>query len=262
MNADGFNPRALKMLAWTGPLFTLMWLCAAGPTTGWMYLPPPSAADTAAQTLADYEQNILLVRLGCILMISSSIFYTTWGMLVSILTRKVEGAYPVFFYIQVVSLAACVVVVLLIGYFWGAASWRAGETSPEVTQALNDIGWLGVLFTGAPFALYQWALAAVIFLDDSERPVYPRWSAYMNLFVSFFMIEAGLLLFFKTGPFSQNGLFAFYLPMCAFFVWICTFSYLPLRAINAEVAARAGARNRAGPGGAVRGNGPAPVGLA
>jgi hypothetical protein len=238
MHDDGFNPRVLKLLAWTGPLFTLMWLSGAGPTTGWIYLPPPSAADSAAQTLTDYQQNPLLMRLGCLIMITSSIFYTTWGMLVSILTRKIEKDYPIFFFIQVVSLAACVVVVLLIGYFWGAASWRAGETLPEVTQALNDIGWLGVLFTGAPFALYQWALAATIFLDTSERPVYPRWSAFFSLFVSFFMIEAGLLLFFKTGPFSQNGLFVFYMPMFVFFVWILTYSWLSIRAINLEAAAR------------------------
>ena len=240
MYSDGFNPRVLKVLAWTGPLFTLMWLTGAGPITGWLYLPPPSAADSVAKTLNDYSGNIFLVRLGCIVMISSCIFYTSWGMLVSILTRKIEKDYPIFFFIQVISLAACVVVVLMIGYFWGAASWRAGETLPEITQALNDIGWLGVLFTGAPFAAYQWALAGATLLDTSECPVFPRWSAYLNLFISLFMIEAGLLLFFKTGPFSQNGVFVFYMPMIAFFVWILTFSYLSIKAINAEVAVREG----------------------
>jgi hypothetical protein len=244
MYQDGFNPRVFKLLAWTGPLFTLMWLSGAGPTTGWIYLPPPSAADTAAQTLSDYTRNVFLMRLGCIIMITSCILYATWGMLVSMLTRKIEKDYPIFFYLQVISLAASVVVVLLIGYFWGAAAWRPGETLPEVTQALNDIGWLGVLFTGAPFALYQWALAGSIFVDRSDRPVYPRWAAYMNLFASFFMIEAGLLLFFKTGPFSQNGLFVFYLPMIIFFVWILTYSYLALRAIGQEVAAREALRGK------------------
>jgi hypothetical protein len=157
-------------------------------------------------------------------------------MAVSMLTKKVEREYPILFYIQIVSLAACVVVVLLIGFLWGAAAFRAGETSPEVTQALNDLGWLGVLFTGAPFAAYQLALAAVTFSDKSEHPVYPRWSAYMNVFVSFFMIEAGLILFFKTGPFSQNGVFVFYMPMVVFFVWILTFSFLALRAVDAKAA--------------------------
>jgi hypothetical protein len=51
------------------------------------------------------------------------------------------------------------------------------------------------------------------------------------------MCEACLLLFFKTGPFSQNGVLVFYIPMIAFFVWIVVFSVLTVRAINAEAAA-------------------------
>ena len=236
MSPDGFNPRVFRFCAWTGVIFVLMWLGGAGPTTGWVYLPPPSAADTAAKTVADYTGNVLAMRIGCILMIFSSMFYGTWGMAVSMLTKKVEGDYPILFYIQAVSLAACVVVVLLIGYFWGAAAWRAGETLPEVTQALNDIGWLGVLFTGAPFAVYQVALAVVTLSDKSAQPIYPRWSAYFNLFVSVFMVEASGILLFKTGPFSQNGLFVFYVPMICFFVWILVFTGLALKAINAKLA--------------------------
>ena len=106
-----------------------------------------------------------------------------------------------------------------------------------MTQALNDLGWLGVLFTGAPFALFQIALAVSILMDHSPRPVFPRWSGYFNLFSSFFMCEASLLLFFKTGPFSQNGVLVFYVPMIVFFTWIIVFTVLTVRAINGEAAA-------------------------
>ena len=74
-------------------------------------------------------------------------------------------------------------------------------------------------------------------MGNSKRPAFPRWSGYFNIFVSFFMCEACLLLFFKTGPFSQNGVLVFYFPMIAFFVWIVAFSVLTVRAINAEAAA-------------------------
>jgi hypothetical protein len=138
-----------------------MWLIGAGPTTGWVFLPPPSAADSAAKTVADYTSHLVPIRIGCILMIFSCMFYTSWGMVITMLAKKAEQGLPILFYIQVVSLAACVVVVLLIGFFWGAASFRAGETAPELTQALNDLGWLGVLFTGAPFTAWAFALPAV-----------------------------------------------------------------------------------------------------
>jgi hypothetical protein len=99
------------------------------------------------------------------------------------------------------------------------------------------LGWLGVLFTGAPFALFQIALAVSILMDHRPRPVFPRWSGYFNLFSSFFMCEASLLLFFKTGPFSQNGVLVFYIPMIVFFTWIIVFTVLTVRAINGEAAA-------------------------
>jgi hypothetical protein len=82
------------------------------------------------------------------------------------------------------------------------------------------------------------AIAVGTLMDTSEQPVFPRWSAYFNLFVTFFMFEAALILFFKTGPFSQNGIMVFYVPMIVFFSWIVVFSVLTLRAINNEVAAR------------------------
>jgi hypothetical protein len=45
------------------------------------------------------------------------------------------------------------------------------------------------------------------------------------------------LLFFKTGPFSQNGVLVFYVPMIVFFTWILIFSVLTIKAVNAEEAA-------------------------
>ena len=237
--ADGFDPRIYRACAWCGFIFCIMWLGGAGAVTGWLYLPPPSAADAAATTLASYtSRDLMLVRIGITLANFATFFYIAFGVVISLLTKKIEREHPILFYLQMISLATCVVVILYIAFFWAAAAWRPGETSMEVTQAMNDLGWLGVLYTGAPFAAYMIPLAIVTLKDTSEQPVYPRWSAYFNLFVSFFMFEAAGILLFKTGPFSQNGLFVFYVPMIVFFVWIMVFSYLAMKAINAEVARR------------------------
>jgi len=239
MYSDGFNPRILKVCAWSGIFFCFLWPFAACAVSGGVFILPPSAANSAATTVHIFTTHLVPIRVAATLLIFASMFYTTWGMAVSMMTKKREGDWPILFYIQLLALACSVVVVMLIGYFWGAASWRAGQTSNEVTQALNDVGWLGVLYTGAPFAVYMVAIAVGTFMDTSERPVFPRWSAYFNLFVTFFMFEASLILFFKTGPFSQNGLMVFYVPMIVFFSWIVVFSVLTLRAVNNEVAARA-----------------------
>lgn len=234
MTIDRFNPGVLKFCAWAGPAFTAMWLIGAAPVGDFVFVPPPSASDTPAQTVANYTEHLTQVRLGCALMIFASALYAFWGMAVSVYARDAESGRPILFYCQVVCLAACVVVIMLIGFFWGLAAFRPGEVGPEVTQAWNDAGWFGVLFTAAPFTAWAWAVAAAILLDRSQRPRFPRWVGYLNLWLGFLILPATLILFFKEGAFSQNGIFVFYMPVAVFFGWIVTMSAMVIRAVNAE----------------------------
>jgi len=241
MAARAFNPKVLKFCAWMGPAFTAMWLIGAAPIAHFVFVPPPSASNSALTTVHEYVHHLTGVRIGCVFMIFSSALYAFWGMAVSMYARDAERGRPVLFYVQVVCLAACVVVIMLIGFFWGVAAFRPGHTSPQVTQALNDVGWFGVLFTGAPFTGWAFALAAVIFQDRSARPWFPRWMGYFNIFAGVLYIEASLILFFKHGPFSQNGFLVFYVPVIVFFVWVITLSALVIRAVNIESAELVGA---------------------
>lgn len=244
--AAKFHPKVLKACIWTGPGFALMWLAGGGPLSLFIF-PPESAAHTPIETVHTYTQHLTRVEIGCVFMIMSSTIYCVWAVVVSLYTREAEGHRPALFWIQMLSLACCEVVVMLIGFFWGVAAFRAGHTSPQITQALNDLGWFGVLFTGAPFAMYMIALAGSILLDRSERPAYPRWVAYYNLFTTFFMFEASLLIFFKHGAFAQNGLFVFYMPMIVFFVWILVMSKLTWNAVNREEVEMAAFERAAAP---------------
>jgi hypothetical protein len=237
MRKDGYHAAVLTFCVYTGFAFAALWPLAATVVANFQYILPPSAADPATKVAADYLANTTRIRFATVIFIFSSMLYTTWATSVIQMARRRERQWPILFNIMMVSVACQVVVVMFIGFFFGAAAWRPGETAPDVTQAFNDLGWLGVLFTGAPFALFQICLAVTTLLDTGATPVFPRWSAYFNLFASFFMCEASLLLFFKTGPFSQNGLLVFYVPMIVFFVWVVVFSVLTLRAINRESAA-------------------------
>src|ERR1700752_2159150 len=195
MRSDGFHPLILKICAYTGFAFAFFWPFAAIVVANCQYILPPSAADPASKVVADYLANTTGIRIATVIFIFSSILYTTWSVSIIQMVRRRERQWPTLFNIMLVSVACEVVVVMFIGFFFCAAAWRPGETSPDVTQAFNDLGWLGGLFTGAPFALFQIALAVSILMDKSERPAFPRWSAYVNLFSSFFMCEASLLLF-------------------------------------------------------------------
>src|SRR5262249_45917969 len=156
------------------------------------------------------------IRVATVIFIFSSILYTTWSVSIIQMVRPRERQWPILFNIMMIAVACEVVVVMFIGFFFGAAASRPGETSPDVTQALNAFACRGSFLPAHLSLSSHPALAPSFIKHPSPRPPFPRWSAYLNLFASFFMCEACLLLFFKTGPFSQNGVLVFYVPMIVF----------------------------------------------
>jgi hypothetical protein len=62
--------------------------------------------------------------------------------------------------------------------------------------------------------------------------VFPRWAGYFNLWVALLISPAGIVVFFKHGPFAWNGLFGFFLPLTAFAAWIAVMVVVLLRAVE------------------------------
>jgi hypothetical protein len=78
--------------------------------------------------------------------------------------------------------------------------------------------------------------AAAIFGDTRPHPLFPRWSAYLSLWNALLLVPGGLMAFFKIGPFAWDGIFAFYIPLLVFFVWLISMTVLMLRASRAVLA--------------------------
>jgi hypothetical protein len=74
-----------------------------------------------------------------------------------------------------------------------------------------------LLFDWSPFCLWVATFAVVIFRDRGERPVFPRWAGYLNLWV--------ILL-------SLPGLLACYFVVGVFFVWLVVMTVLGIRATD------------------------------
>jgi hypothetical protein len=99
-------------------------------------------------------------------------------------------------------------------------------------QLLNDIGWLffvGAIFSGPPWPI---AVGATILRDRRAEPIFPRWSGYYNIWVGILFIPGAICVFFQSGPFAWNGIFAFWLVIVAFATWVLVQSALMLRAIE------------------------------
>jgi hypothetical protein len=69
------------------------------------------------------------------------------------------------------------------------------------------------------------SVTAAIFQDRSERPVFPRWLGYFNAWIAVSFVPGCLLIFFKTGPFSYQGMFVFWVPFLTFGAWILVMAW-------------------------------------
>jgi hypothetical protein len=119
---------------------------------------------------------------------------------------------------------------------WQTAAYRLDHSSADLIRMLNDMGW--IMFVGViSSACVQFgSIGIAILVDDRSDPVFPRWAGYFNLWVTLLVSPAGIIVFFKHGPFAWNGLISFFLPLAAFAAWIVVMVVLLLKAIDQEAA--------------------------
>jgi len=101
---------------------------------------------------------------------------------------------------------------------------------------MNDLGW--ILFMTVIWSLWVQlvAIGAAILIDRGEDPLLPRWLGYLNLGVSLLILPAGMVLFFKNGPFAWNGVVGFYTPLAAFCIWIVAMTSAVHSALSRQIA--------------------------
>ncbi len=63
-----------------------------------------------------------------------------------------------------------------------------------------------------------------------------RWVGYFNIWAGLLQIPGAMMPFFKTGPFAWDGLFAFWMPLVVFSLWIYVDTWAVLRAIRRDIA--------------------------
>lgn len=112
------------------------------------------------------------------------------------------------------------VAVALIAPFGVALSSRLRRATPSIPA----LGQLQV-------ACYAIGTTVAVFIPLS---------AYLNLWTAFIFIPAGLMIFFKSGPFAYNGFISLYAATGCFFIWVMVMSGLTIQSIRREGRAAAG----------------------
>jgi hypothetical protein len=247
-DAQSMNRIGQLVCAFWGPGMVLFFAVGAVWLSG--YWPPailPGAS--AVEVLQWYQTHNTRLKVGLVFMTIAYAVMCWYGVGMAAQTRRKEGAFPVWTYVQLVCMACGTAQIVIMGAVWYAAAFRAGGCSTmnpcplapgsmeyiafaQNVQMMHDLGWMILLGTWMPFTFWNWALAAAILLDKTGSPVFPRWSGYLSLLAGASYACGQGDLFFFEGAFGWNGVFALYWNFTIFGSWVLTFAYLTYRNVQ------------------------------
>ena len=221
------------ILLWTLPVAVILWIASFFLFPG--FNPPMSPTMPADQVAAFYRDNLASVR-------SSMILFNWFGVcLVPILAlivlqiRRMAHRTPIFSYAMLGCVAGGPTLFLVANVCWLLAAFRP-ERSPELTQLLNDLGWMTFTIL-VPFLIGQSViLALAIYFDDQPRPIFRHWVANFNLLIAAALMPAAFVGVSLTGPLAWDGFLSFWVKNVAIAVWIVVMGVVLAQAVYRERA--------------------------
>ncbi|WP_250282536.1 MULTISPECIES: hypothetical protein [unclassified Frankia] len=218
------------LVAWCGPAMFVLFVIGSV----WLarYFPPAIHPNDSAQEVAQYYRDHKdAIRVGLVFTCLAYALMGVWGVCMAVQTRRKEGLFPVLTYVQLTCMAAGTAQIVVNCGLWATAAFRPGETSPEITQAFNDAGFIILLGTWMPFTIWAIALGLNILLDRTT-PVFPRWTGYFSIWSGVCFMPGGTVWFFKSGPFGWTGVVCLWVPFVVFGAWVLYFSYLSMQNVR------------------------------
>jgi len=235
--------RFQRVCAWSGmvcvALFFLAFVLAG-------FVPPLKPHASAAEIAGHYQEHTTGIRIGGVVMLISGMFYAAFTAVISAQMRRIPGIHVSAVYTQLAAGAFACLTFLVPAMLLEAVAFRP-DRAVETTQTLNDMFWIFLVMPWPPFMAQNYAFAYAIFTDPRERPLFPRWLAYVNIWCPLIFTPAVLLPFFKSGPFSWAGIFVIWIPAFVFIAQFVANTTMLLRAVADEErdAGAVGAPDRA-----------------
>jgi len=199
---------------------------------------PPSFALSADQTAAYYVEHRTGFLVGVVMCSIGMAFLLAWTVQFCLMLWRLEGGSRAVTAATAVSLAASPILLSFDLAIFGVVAFRPGETSPDVTRAMSDVAWLGSQHIW-PMLAAGMALAGVLIIKTQGRSgSLPVWLGYLSLVVALSEFGQLPIFFFKTGPFSGNGVGAWYLATFTWGPWILAAGWAMYRVLGRQQAER------------------------
>src|SRR6266403_3018708 len=227
------NRLSQQLGAWSAIIAIGIWLVALWPLAH--YLPPPSPALSAADVANLYASNSVGIRVASILALFAISFTAMFYAAISAQMRQIEGAVPVWTYVQMLNGLLSLVGFVTLAILWAGAAYRPGRP-PEIIQAFQDESFLLYAMVAPPACLQLLAIGFAVFGDVNPTPLYPRWVAFLTIWTGILFLPGILACMFTAGPFAWDGLFSFWIPLISFGNWMAVMCWAMLRAAKREAS--------------------------
>jgi hypothetical protein len=217
-----------RYLLWTGPAMIALLLTGFAVIGG--YVPPPAPSLSAEAIAQFYQSQTNAIRFGLMICIVAATFLGTWGVGLAL---KIRDCYPEgqgFFYAQLCLATISSVATILGPVVWSTAAFRPHQYPAYTLLMINDLGWMIFLITWPPFSLWFITVGLAILQCPQVTGHIPRWVGYYSFWAALLIVPAGLIVFFKSGPFAWNGVLAFYVPVAVILSWMVAVTIPALRA--------------------------------
>jgi hypothetical protein len=200
-------------------------------------IPPMDPEDSAEETARIYADNDTRIKVGLGLMILLASLFTPFFALLARQVRRIEGYWGVMSLTQILLSVTFPFGFSLCAIFAVTAAYRP-ERNPDVTQALNDIFWFIFVGLVGPLITQVVILAFCVFIDRREVPSFPRWYGYFNIWYAILGVPGCAVFLFKDGPLAWDGMFAFWIPLTVFSIWMVVTTVMLSKAVDVEAAER------------------------
>jgi hypothetical protein len=211
------NRTVHKFCAWSGTL------CMAAMGIGFIliagFVPTRSPGQTALETAQFIIDHRDTIRWGMIITMAASPLLLTYSVSMAIHMRRIEGRFPALAMIEFGLGAIVVLEFIYIIFFWQTATFRV-DRAPELIQLLNDMAWIPFVGLTSTLVVQVACFGIAVLLDRRERPIFPRWLGYYNLWVALMFTPGTFNVFFHGGPLAWNGIIAWYIPLSVFATWM------------------------------------------